>query len=641
MQTAENVWRKPPDGLLAGRPIAISNPASPISAFDTIADRLALGDHILQAARRQSEMCGTTAQTELLASGVVSEPAYFGAVAAVLNLPFLSRLDGEGLVLRDGDCTTLLARRGSLHARYLGEDNIPRIVIAPEEGDLKRLHRLLARAPSLRDRIAIVTPSELRRALLQRGRLHMLHRVRNLLFDALPHCSARVVASGLQGFGLGMLFCALVVGSLWYTSWTWLGIHLAATTFFLACVMLRTLALGSVATPQYRHPDAVDPRIMPVYTVLVALRGEAAIVPELLKALDQLAWPRSKLEIKLICEADDPETIAAIRAHELPPCMEIIEVPPAEPRTKPKALAYALQASRGDLVVLYDAEDRPHPWQLIEAWQHFGKHGEDLACLQAPLHITNGTRSAIAAMFGFEYAALFRGLLPYLSRKALLLPLGGTSNHFRRAALDKIGGWDPFNVTEDADLGVRLARFGYRTETIHFPTYEAGPETMDVWLKQRTRWFKGWMQTWLVHMRAPVRLAGELGLASFVISQILFAGMVASALLHPLLLVTIAYMALDFAGTHNVNVVPTTLFMIDLASVMLGYSAFLLLGRAAAGMGFGPRFWRVVALTPIYWMMLSWAAWRALFQLFHNPFLWEKTPHPHGLGTDPPLHGRS
>jgi len=610
----------------------------PQRPLDIVAERLALDHAVLEAARRRSEICGTTAQAELLATGDISERAYFGAAAAALSLPFLLRIDAEALVLRDGDCVTLLSRRsGGMHVRYLGEDNVPRIVIAPEEADLARLHRLLSRAPALRDRIAIATPSELRRALLQRGRLHMLHRVRNLLFDALPHCSARVVTSGLQGFGFGMLCCAAIVGSLWYASWTWLALHLAATTFFLACVLLRTLALGAIATPRYRQPDPVDPSIMPVYTVLVALRGEAAIVSELLVALGRLAWPRGKLEIKLICEADDPGTIAAIRAHELRPWVEVIEVPPAEPRTKPKALAYALQASRGDLVVLYDAEDRPHPWQLIEAWQRFERHGEELACLQAPLHITNGRRSAIAAMFGFEYAALFRGLLPYLSRKALLLPLGGTSNHFRRTALDKIGGWDPFNVTEDADLGVRLARFGYRTETINFPTYEAGPETLDVWLKQRTRWFKGWIQTWLVHMREPLRLANELGPASFIISQILFAGMVASALLHPLLIVTIIYLALEFAGSRDVNLVPTTLFVLDLINIVLGYSAFLLLGRAAVGMGAGLRFWQVVALTPVYWMMLSWAAWRALFQLFHNPFLWEKTPHPDGLGTDPPV----
>src|SRR5690606_36007305 len=154
---------------------------------------------------------------------------------------------------------------------------------------------------------------------------------------------------------------------------------------------------------------------------------------------------------------------------------EVIEVPPGLPRTKPKALAYALPLTGGEFVTLYDAEDRPDPMQLAEAWQRFRQSGPDLAVLQAPLEISNRSDGAIARMFAFEYAALFRGLLPWLSRRRLMLPLGGTSNHFRRAALDAVGGWDPYNVTEDADLGMRLARFGYRAGTLSRPTLEPAP----------------------------------------------------------------------------------------------------------------------------------------------------------------------
>src|SRR5690606_16899638 len=151
--------------------------------------------------------------------------------------------------------------------------------------------------------------------------------------------------------------------------------------------------------------------------------------------------------------------------------------------------------SAGELVALYDAEDRPHPRQLLEAWHRFRTADSDLACVQAPLLVSNRSAGIIARMFAFEYSGLFRAMLPFLSRNALIVPLGGTSNHFRRSALDKVGGWDPFNVTEDADLGLRLKRFGYRTETISLPTLEAAPVHLEVWLKQRTRWFKGWAQT--------------------------------------------------------------------------------------------------------------------------------------------------
>ena len=186
-------------------------------------------------------------------------------------------------------------------------------------------------------------------------------------------------------------------------------------------------------------------------------------------------------------------------------------MPPGPPRTKPKALNYALQLIRGDYVVLYDAEDRPHPLQLLEAWRRFETGDEWLACVQAPLQISNGTRGIIPLMFAFEYSALFRGLLPWLSGHRALLPLGGTSNHFRKNALDEIGGWDPYNVTEDADIGLRLARFGYHTGTISLPTWEDAPEALSIWLPQRTRWFKGWLQSWLVHMRSPKALLRDVG----------------------------------------------------------------------------------------------------------------------------------
>ena len=181
-------------------------------------------------------------------------------------------------------------------------------------------------------------------------------------------------------------------------------------------------------------------------------------------------------------------------------------------------------------------------------------------------------------MFAFEYAALFRGLLPWLSGKRLLLPLGGTSNHFRRAVLEEVGGWDPYNVTEDADLGVRLARFGYRTETIACPTYEAAPDTFATWLPQRTRWFKGWMQTWLVHMRDPFRLARDLGFGSFLIAQILFAGMVLSALAHPFLVVTALVLVVELALARPMGVWKSVLFAVDVVNIACGYLSFLLLG---------------------------------------------------------------
>lgn len=193
--------------------------------------------------------------------------------------------------------------------------------------------------------------------------------------------------------------------------------------------------------------------------------------------------------------------------------------------------------------------------------------------------------------------------------------------------LEEVGSWDPYNVTEDADLGMRLARFGYRTETIALPTREAGPDTVRAWLPQRTRWFKGWMQTWLVHMRDPLLLLRELGVGSFVIAQILFAGMALSALAHPFLLVSGLVLAVDLALARPAGAFKATLLTLDIVNIACGYLSFLMLGWQTLNVREKLGFWKIVAFTPVYWMMLSAAAWRAVWQLWRKPHLWEKTPH--------------
>lgn len=331
--------------------------------------------------------------------------------------------------------------------------------------------------------------------------------------------------------------------------------------------------------------------------------------------------------MKFICEDDDRGTIDALRALGLRPWAEIIEVPRGMPATKPNALTYALPLTRGEFIAIYDAEDRPHPLQLYEAWKRFSQEDESLACLQAPLDIGNGAAGILPRMFALEYAALFRRFLPYLASRGLFLPLGGTSNHFRRAALEDVCAWDPYNVTEDADLGVRLARYGYRTGVIFSPTVEDAPEQPVVWLRQRTRWLKGWSQTWLVHMRNPVELASELGFRSFIAVQILLAGLLLSSLFHPILLATGVGLAAKAVAVGGLTPPQFFLFAIDAFNLVLGYGAFLLLGWRASPPGARRGFWKVILFTPVYWMMMSVAAWRAAVHLYTRPHHWEKTPH--------------
>jgi cellulose synthase/poly-beta-1,6-N-acetylglucosamine synthase-like glycosyltransferase len=113
--------------------------------------------------------------------------------------------------------------------------------------------------------------------------------------------------------------------------------------------------------------------------------------------------------------------------------------------------------------------------------------------VQARLCIDTRT-SWLARYFTAEYAGQFDVVLPKLAALGLPLPLGGSSNHFRTVTLREVGGWDPHNVTEDADLGMRLARFGYRSGVVASSTYEEAPADIGRWLGQRTRWFKGWMR---------------------------------------------------------------------------------------------------------------------------------------------------
>jgi cellulose synthase/poly-beta-1,6-N-acetylglucosamine synthase-like glycosyltransferase len=404
--------------------------------------------------------------------------------------------------------------------------------------------------------------------------------------------------------------------------------HLAASLLFGACVLLRVRA----ASHAKRLKPAIRPTVpgpYPVYSVLVALHREREVVPQLCAHLRKLRWPASRLEVIFVCEESDADTLAALRSAIMPACSKIIIVPAFGPQTKPRALTFALPSASGEFVVIYDAEDRPHPEQLMEAYARFQREPMSTACLQSPLVITNGAKGFLPRMFAFEYAALFGGLLPYLASKARLIPLGGTSNHFRRSILIEASAWDPYNVTEDADLGTRLCRLGYGISMLTLPTLEDAPTRLSQWLPQRTRWFKGWMQTWLVHMRDPGRFLAETGAGNTVRFQILTLGMVFSALVYPFMLIEVIWLSMQFAsgGGQEMPAHKALLFAIDFANVALGHFGFLMLGAKSHHNNSVRRTILVALGLPFYWTLLSAAAWRAAWQLGFKPHFWEKTDH--------------
>lgn len=598
-----------------------------LTEWQPVISRLSISDQNAIEAAAHAQASGLDFPSALLSRGIVRDRDLLEAVAEELGLSVVKEIDPQRLVISDDHAASLLRERSRhVPVRLMERDGSVSFLITPQRIPLGLLRDRLKRRPALAARMKMVDAGQLRSAILQRMQPFLSNLATKGLFERFPQMSARTVANAWQGTVVGVIVTALPIGLVLAPEQLVLLLHLFTTFFFFACVALRLAAVISLKPWRPPQPVPPPPPDAPVYSVLVALYREANMIPGLLQALDRLVWPRDRLEIKLVCEADDTETLEAISRHKLPRYIEVVKVPPGLPRTKPKALAFALPLSGGEFVTLYDAEDEPDPMQLAEAWHRFRREGPELAVLQAPLEISNRSQSPLARMFAFEYAGLFRRLLPWLSSQRLVLPLGGTSNHFRRAALDAVGGWDPYNVTEDADLGVRLARFGYRASTISRPTYEAAPRTLSVWLPQRTRWFKGWAQSWLVHMRSPRRLLGDLGPGSFMVAQVLFAGTLASVMLHPVLLATFLFLVVDLLS-ETTGPWRTALLSLDIFNIACGYLTFLLLGWQALKGGERADFWKIVLLTPLYWVLLSVAGWRAVWQLWRRPHLWEKTPH--------------
>jgi cellulose synthase/poly-beta-1,6-N-acetylglucosamine synthase-like glycosyltransferase len=570
---------------------------------------------------------GTTVEAELLACGAIEEQAYFAGLARMYGLPFLPEID-PGLVVDHVHCDTQLAEPRMLRLHHT--DRPPVVAVAAHILHMDGLAQRFLRHGHSTGSLVVTTPSAIRRAIWKVGETRRVADAVTGLFDRLQPLSARLVVTGDQGFVAGASLCLITLLLIYAPMLAVMLAHMMLTFFHTAALVLRMTAVAHGRrhpVPDVSFESAAE--TLPAYTVMVALYRESAVVPQLIAALDELDWPRSLLDVKLVCEADDQETLQAIRQANPGPHIEVVEVPPMAPRTKPKALTYALAGARGEFLTIYDAEDRPNPQQLREAYHAFRLGPSDLACLQAPLVIGNAGESWLSAIFALEYSALFRRLLPALGFYRLPLPLGGTSNHFKTALLKESGGWDPYNVTEDADLGMRLCRMGYRSSTLTLPTYEDAPTEFSVWLAQRTRWYKGWLQTWLVLMRHPLRTARDMGPLSFLVFQLLVGGMLVAALSHPGLLVfiTLSVLSLMQIPAPQPNVLTTLMLIMDIFNILGSYAVFFVLGatpmtdREKKGMG-----WKW-AMIPIYWMAVSLAAWKAVVELRLKPFHWNKTPH--------------
>jgi cellulose synthase/poly-beta-1,6-N-acetylglucosamine synthase-like glycosyltransferase len=363
-----------------------------------------------------------------------------------------------------------------------------------------------------------------------------------------------------------------------------------------------------------------------MYTILVPMFREPNTLPILSNALRRMDYPLSKLDIKLVLEEGDDETIQAAKALGLEGIFEIIRVPPSQPKTKPKACNYALNFARGEFVTIYDAEDKPEPDQLKKVVAAFRQAPDNVACIQARLNYFNSSENWLTRMFTLEYSLWFDFYLPALEALRIPIPLGGTSNHFKMSVLRECNAWDPFNVTEDADLGVRLTQRGYQVGVVNSTTFEEANNHVGNWIRQRSRWIKGYMQTYLVHMRNPARFYRSLGHTGFWGFQFFIGGNIVTVLTLPVMLAMYAvWLASRWHGFDAIF--PPSVLYISLFNLIFGNGFFIYLNMLGAYKRHNYRLMPFALTVPAYWLLMSIAGFKALYQLIHNPFYWEKTHH--------------
>ncbi|HUZ29573.1 MAG TPA: glycosyltransferase [Solirubrobacteraceae bacterium] len=412
---------------------------------------------------------------------------------------------------------------------------------------------------------------------------------------------------------------------------TLVGLVAAASVFYTAVSLYKLKVVYSALGHEYEidiTPEevaALDERTLPVYTILVPLYKEAAVVPRLVSGMEGLDYPKTKLDIRLLCEEGDEETIAAIQSLGLPPYFKLVVIPDSQPKTKPKACNYGLLQAEGEYVVIFDAEDRPDPDQLKRVVLAYSKAAPSVTCIQCKLNYFNQNQNLLTRWFTAEYSMWFDLLLPGLDAGDVPIPLGGTSNHFITDRLIELGAWDPFNVTEDADLGIRLHKSGYQTAIVDSTTLEEANSRLSNWVNQRSRWIKGYIQTWLVHMRHPGRLIRASGIRSFLSFQLIVGGTFIF-LLNPIFwLLTTVFV---FTQAHVIReMFPSVVFYIAAVQLVIGNFVFVYLNVAGSLERRHFSLVKYALASPLYWGLMSIAAWRGFIQLFTNPFYWEKTEH--------------
>jgi cellulose synthase/poly-beta-1,6-N-acetylglucosamine synthase-like glycosyltransferase len=582
-------------------------------------------DEVVALAERWSVRLGDA----LLARNWIEPRLYYEAYAQNFDLPFVDLLDEppDRALLSADDVDTYAHRLTMPWRRHDGRLAIATAEPGPETLLFARQHWGTA------IEFVVVSKFDIVFAIQTAFADSLSHRAVHELAELDPEMSAQTVFTpGQITFGYVLLSLTLL-GFAFAPIATLIALNIAMGMFYLGNFIFKGIlvSVGGRRSAAMDQAVAIEARALreedlPVFTVLVPMFREGRMVPGLARALRALDYPLGKLDIKIVLEAGDRETIEAARTLGLEGVFEIILVPPSKPQTKPKACNFALRFARGEYLVIYDAEDRPEPDQLRKVVATFRRSPPNTACLQCRLNYYNAAENWLTRMFTLDYALWFDHMLPGLERLNMPIPLGGTSNHFRTAVLRELHAWDPFNVTEDADLGIRIGQKGYRVGVVDSTTFEEASCQTGNWIRQRSRWIKGYMQTLLVHTRRPLHLirhAGPLGFLGFVF---FIGGTVLTGLLNPIFWALYLCWLVASVGSFDMLFPPILLFL-ALFNLLAGNGAFIYLTMLA------PIHRRWLDLIPYsltvfgYWVLMSIAAYKALYQLLRDPFFWEKTHH--------------
>lgn len=503
-------------------------------------------------------------------------------------------------------------------------------VIACSRPDMFAQHRQAVAAVFGPVAVVLITTSQLHAALLQ-SRRSALRLFAETCVAPAESCRHWMVGRA-RVWGVGSIV-ALTLLAIILPFWTFsilvavAVISLALSTALKLAALVAHLRTRRSAAPRsmLNGPLSSGGFKLPLISIMIPLYREADVIPRLLNRLSKLAYPVELLDVLLIVEERDHTTQIALAQQPLPSWARTITVPHAVLKTKPRALNFALNFAKGTIIGVYDAEDAPEADQLYRVARRFAAADDRLACLQGVLDFYNPTTNWLSRCFTIEYAAWFRIILPGLEKLGLVLPLGGTTLFFRRDILEDLGGWDAHNVTEDADLGIRLARHGYRTELLPTTTFEEANCHVIPWIKQRSRWLKGYAITYAVHMRDPKLLLSQLGMRRFLGLQVLLLGTLLQFLLTPVLW---SFWLLLFGLGHPFDgllpmwlaVTFATLFLLSEVS-NLTINLIALRQRHHRAL----RIW-----TPslhFYFPLAALAAYKGLWELMSTPFYWDKTAH--------------